>query len=314
MIRMNRMVIRVLATVAAVSLFLGLAACGTTNEASRHDGPITVVASVNQWGTLARQVGGPDVHVTSIVDSIAVDAHDFEPKTSDVARLEKADVTLTNGIGYDAWATKNLEHSSSDAIDISAAEAAGAKEGDNPHLWFSSNARKKVARELESAFVKQRPDKAKTFSARLEAWMETERSLEQRFRQISSEHGGVSYAATEAVVYYLLKDMGLTDGTPVGFARAVASDGEPAPADLKAFRNVLAEGKVAMLVNNEQEADATTKALVKLAGQSGVPVVNVTEQIPPDRRTLNDWIGMLADHVERAMATGAGKESKAHNT
>lgn len=52
-------------------------------------GPINVVASLNQWGSLAAELGGDDVEVTSIVNSTNVDAHDFEPKTSDVAKLSR---------------------------------------------------------------------------------------------------------------------------------------------------------------------------------------------------------------------------------
>jgi zinc/manganese transport system substrate-binding protein len=300
-----RVMIRMFAAIAAASLLMGFGGCGATNGADDAHGPITLVASVNQWGALAHEIGGQDVQVTSIIDSVAVDAHDFEPKTSDIAKLEKADVTLTNGLGYDEWSTKTLEHSNANAIDINAAEVVGAKDGDNPHLWFSAEVRTKVAKQIESALAKQRPEKAKVFEKRLETWMNTERQLERRFGRISSDHAGTSYAATEAVVYYVLKDMGFKDETPQGFMRAVASEGEPAPADLKAFRTVLMDRKVAMLINNEQEADGTTKALVKLAGRSGVPVVGVTEQKPEGEATLNGWIGTLVDRIERALDKGA---------
>ena len=71
-------------------------------------GPINVVASLNQWGSLAAELGGDDVEVTSIVNSTNVDAHDFEPKTSDVAKLSKAQIIVANGAGYDSWATKSM--------------------------------------------------------------------------------------------------------------------------------------------------------------------------------------------------------------
>ena len=71
-------------------------------------GPINVVVSLNQWGSLAAELGGDDVEVTSIVNSTNVDAHDFEPKTSDVAKLSKAQIIVANGAGYDSWATKSM--------------------------------------------------------------------------------------------------------------------------------------------------------------------------------------------------------------
>ena len=142
----------------------GLALCmtfGTTacsGESSQNDDasadsdaqteqitPIEVVASVNQWGSLAEQIGGVHVKVTSILSSTDVDAHDFEPKTDDIGKLQQAQVAVSNGAGYDAWAVKNL---SKDTVSVSAAQMVGAIEGDNPHLWFSSDARNAMAKEL----------------------------------------------------------------------------------------------------------------------------------------------------------------------
>ena len=71
-----------------------------------------------------------------------MDAHDFEPKTADVAALQKAQVVVSNGAGYDAWATKNLTKGT---VSVSAAQMVGAMEGDNPHLWFSNDARNAMA-------------------------------------------------------------------------------------------------------------------------------------------------------------------------
>lgn len=107
--------------------------------------PINVVASVNQWGALAEQIGGVHVKVTSILSSTTEDAHTFEPKTTAVDTLQKAQVVVSNGAGYDSWATKNLER---DTVSVSAAQMVGAVEGDNPHLWFSSDARNAMAKSL----------------------------------------------------------------------------------------------------------------------------------------------------------------------
>lgn len=62
--------------------------------------PIEVVASVNQWGSLAEQIGGVHVKVTSILSSTDVDAHDFEPKTDDIGKLQQAQVAVSNGRGH----------------------------------------------------------------------------------------------------------------------------------------------------------------------------------------------------------------------
>ena len=105
------------AGLSAVLLFATTACAATSPAETEPDnktsvpaptGPINVVASLNQWGSLAAELGGDDVEVTSIVNSTNVDAHDFEPKTSDVAKLSKAQIIVANGAGYDSWATKSM--------------------------------------------------------------------------------------------------------------------------------------------------------------------------------------------------------------
>ena len=110
---------RILAAGITLCTVLGTASCfGASSEPDQPTAPdtpkeqttpINVVASVNQWGALAEQIGGVHVKVTSILSSTTEDAHTFEPKTTAVDTLQKAQVVVSNGAGYDSWATKNLE-------------------------------------------------------------------------------------------------------------------------------------------------------------------------------------------------------------
>ena len=187
------------AGLSAVLLF-ATAACAATSPAETEPdnkssvpaptGPINVVASLNQWGSLAAELGGDDVEVTSIVNSTNVDAHDFEPKTSDVAKLSKAQIIVANGAGYDSWATKSMTKTTNI---VSAASVMGAMEGDNPHLWFSKDARSSMATAITDAYVKALPSKKKAFQKRLKAWQADEKSLES--------DDNVDFAARNDVAY-----------------------------------------------------------------------------------------------------------------
>ena len=140
---------KTLAVIAScTALLLTATACGSntanggndTNNATGSNGDaITVTASVNQWGTLAKELGGDLVNVNSIINSTNTEAHDYEPTTADVNRLHNATVDIVNGADYDAWAVKAAANGK--ATVANAAEAGGKKEGDNPHVWFSAEVR-----------------------------------------------------------------------------------------------------------------------------------------------------------------------------
>ena len=75
---MHRIARIAIAALASVGMLASVAACGRGQLTSEKNGTIEVVASVNQWGTVAKTLGGDNVNVTSIINSTNVDAHDYE--------------------------------------------------------------------------------------------------------------------------------------------------------------------------------------------------------------------------------------------
>ena len=148
---------RALAIAAAAATLLSMAACGSSNAASgksdssgaASSGKIEVVASINQWGSVAEDLGGSNVEVTNIMTKTNVEAHDYEPTSQDVAKFGTAKVAVVNGADYDPWATKAAQPTK--ATLVTAAETAGIKEGDNPHVWFSAKVRSNTADAITAA-------------------------------------------------------------------------------------------------------------------------------------------------------------------
>jgi zinc/manganese transport system substrate-binding protein len=101
---------RLLAASVAIAALTGVSACGSaansTSSDSSSDSKISVIASINQWGSVARDLGGDKVDVTSIMTNTNVEAHDYEATSSDIAKFTSAKVVVVNGADYDPWASK----------------------------------------------------------------------------------------------------------------------------------------------------------------------------------------------------------------
>ncbi|WP_018143564.1 metal ABC transporter solute-binding protein, Zn/Mn family [Alloscardovia criceti] len=300
------------AIVAGVAIF-ALSACGnsattqkTETESSEQttteqaQDPITVVASVNQWGSLAQEIGGEHVKVTSIINSSTVEAHDYEASTAEIAELTSAQVAVLNGANYDAWATKAVSSEKSIST-VNAASIVGAGESDNPHLWFSKDARKAVAEALNKTYAQLLPASKDYFQQQYDAWLKTEDELDTKISEFKTNHEGEKYGATEAVAYYLFSDLGLTDATPQGYANSSANEAEPTAADLQEFQSLIEAHDISFLVNNPQESSDATNMLTGTAGKSDVPVMDITEQIPSQYSTLNQWISALLDELNSTL-------------
>lgn len=56
-----------------------------------------------------------------------------------------------------------------------------------------------------------------------------------------------------------------------------------------------------MLINNVQKADDATNILTGTAHKSDVPVIDVTEQMPADSKSLISWIAQLIKQMNEAV-------------
>lgn len=289
-----------IATLASVGMLVSVAACGSGRSTSEKNGTIEVVASVNQWGTVAKTLGGGNVNVTSIINSTNVDAHDYEPTTSDIAKLQKAQVIIVNGAGYDAWAVKAAQ--SANATIVNAAAVGGVNDGENPHVWFSADVRKAVAQAITEAYEQADAAKKSDFDKLHDQWKSEENNVESKIAEVKQKSDGLAYAATESVASYLAEDMGLTDATPRGYARATANESEPTPTDIKQFTDALKAGEIKLLVVNTQEESELTGKITNAAKSANVPMVELTEQMPEQYDSLTAWMESLVDAFSKAIA------------
>ena len=297
---MHRIARIAIAALASVGMLASVAACGRGQLTSEKNGTIEVVASVNQWGTVAKTLGGDNVNLTSIINSTNVDAHDYEPTTSDIAKLQKAQVIIVNGAGYDAWAVKAAQ--SAKATVVNAAEVGGVKDGDNPHIWFSADVRKAMAQAITDAYAKADSAKKSDFDKLNDQWMTEEGNVEGKIAEVKQKSDGLAYAATESVASYLAEDMGLADATPSGYAQATANESEPTPTDIKQFTDALKAGEIKLLVVNTQEESELTGKITNAAKSANVPMVNLTEQMPEQYDSLTAWMEGLVDAFSKAIA------------
>ena len=288
------------ALLVGLTLLTSLTGCGKSDASpsAARSGPLQVVTSINQWQSLAVDLGGDQARVDTILSNTSTDAHDYEPTTADIARISRADLVIVNGAGIDDWAAKAAETGQARLVDIS--KASGRKAGDNPHLWFSSQGRRAAAKAVHEAYRQLRPDRTADFDRAYQDWQGRQARLDDLIAKARKQTQGRHYAVTESAAYYLCHDLGMEDLAPEGYLQATANESEPSPEDLVAFRQLLASGQLDMLVLNVQEVNRTSKELAIEARKAHVPVFEVSEQRPERYRNLEDWISALVHRVPGA--------------
>jgi zinc/manganese transport system substrate-binding protein len=162
-------------------------------------------------------------------------------------------------------------------------------DGANPHLWYQPSAVTAVADAVTAELSKIDPQGADYFSGRRSAFTSAMAPYNDLIGKIKAQAGGKSYAATETIFDYQAQALGLVNKTPEGYQRASANESDPSPADIDAFRTELAGRHVDVLIYNTQTEGSIPEEIRSAAEQAGVPVVNVTETVPPGQNSFEGW-------------------------
>jgi len=300
-----------IAAVLAVTVSLGVVACssdqtgqatssstsaapsGTATSAAAPAAcpstPVDVVVSVDQWGDIVSELGGACANVKTVLASSSVDPHDYEPSPADAASFAGAKMVVVNGADYDPWASKLAATSAASAPVVSAAEVTKTPDGANPHLWYSPSAVTAVADAVTAELSKIDPQAASYFGDRRSAFTTGLQPYTSLIDKIKVGASGKTYAATEGIFDYQAEAMGLVNKTPEGYQQAAANESDPSPADIQAFNAALASRQIDVLIYNTQTEGSIPEQIRTAAEQAGVPVVEVTETVPPGQTSFEVW-------------------------
>lgn len=261
----------------------------------------SVVAAENFYGDVARQVGGDNVDVASILSNPDQDPHLFETTPTIVRQIAAARIVIFNGADYDAWMDKLLNIAPrAERTVLTVAELVHRKAGDNPHLWYDPATMPTVARALADAFSKADPAHTADYAARLRTVLASLDRVDRKVEEIRARHAGAAITATEPVFGYMAAALGLKVRNE-RFQMAVMNDTEPSARDIAAFEQDLKEHRVRVLLYNKQTGTKLTQRMLDIARRAKVPVVGVTETEPMGT-TYQDWMLMQLSDLQKALA------------
>lgn len=270
---------------------------------------IPVVAAEDFWGSIARQLGGEQVDVRSIIDDPEMHAHDYEPKPSDGAAFATAKVAILNGIGYDAWADDLVAANPSPGRKlVSVGEVVGIKEGGNPHQWYSPRSVDRVIDAVTDALKQAAPPHAAYFDTQREVFRAEKLKRYNELRsQIKAEFDGTPVGATESIFVPMAEDLGLKVLTPLTFQDAIAEGEDPTAADKAAVDKQITGRQIKVLVYNSQNSTPDVASLVDKAKKAGIPVTTLTETPNPKGSLFQDWQTNQLQSLAAALAQATGK-------
>ena len=270
-------------------------------DAGAAAGRIAVVAAENFYGDIARQIGGDQVAVVSIMNNPDQDPHLFETTPGIVRQIAGAQIAVLNGADYDPWMEKLLNAAPQPNRNvIIAADLVHKKPGDNPHLWYDPATMPAVAKALAGAFAAADPAHKNDYEARLATFVASLKPLNDKIAAVRDKYAGAAVTASEPVFGYMAGALKLKMRNEK-FQLAIMNDTEPSARDVAAFENDLKQHKVRVLFYNKQASSKIVQHLIELAKAAKIPVVGITETTPPGL-SFQDWMLTQLNDTEKALA------------
>jgi zinc/manganese transport system substrate-binding protein len=298
------------AGLAVLAIIGTLAGCGRsgTPAGAQADGRFQVVAAENFWGSIAAQLAGEKADVTSIIVDPATDPHSYEPTARDARAIAGAQMTIVNGLDYDAWAPRLLRASrSSGRVELDVGKALNMGEGANPHQWYSPGAVRRVIEAIVAGYDRLDPSAASYFARRERVFLEHDLARYDALRrEIRERYAGTPVGYSESIFRPLGEDLGLKLLTPYSFAKAIAEGDEVTARDKQTVDDQARKRLIKIWVFNSQNVTPDVQRVNELAREQRIPVATVTETLSPAGDSFEQWQSAQLAGLARALRQASG--------
>jgi len=199
----------------------------TTSDSSK----LQVISSFYTLHEFSQNIGQEKVDVTLLVP-VGVEPHDWGPTIKDVQRMQKSDLIIINGIGFENW-VDNLDEidyqgvivDTSNEILVKNLGQEHARTSGDPHIWLNPVYAKTQVQNIANAFSDSDPENQQYYQSNAAKYIEQLDLLDSKIRNELSNcnsdfvafHDAFSYFADE---YNLNQHTIISSNDPHGEATA----------------------------------------------------------------------------------------------
>ncbi len=248
------------------------------------------------------RVGGERVDIVSLIPP-GVEAHDFEPKVSDLIDIAQADLRVYNGAEFEPWVERALDALGGDAppaiesVELLRADLLAAEEREDefdPHVWLSPLKAMAQVGAIVDALSAIRPDLDNEFQSGGMALTRQLESLDDRFRSRLSECGLDTFVTSHAAYGYLASEYGLEQVAVAG----LSPDAEPKPRTLANIANRMSDLGVSHVLIEPIANSRVGDTLAREIGGMTLPLHPLESLTEEEQNSGADYFSIMNQNLE----------------
>lgn len=286
---------------------LGIFALSNISPKTKTDSQkITVVTTLFPLYDFAKNIGQDKVEVSLLLPP-GVEAHTFEPKPSDITKINNADIFVYTGEFMEPWAHDIIEGADKKVkvVDASAniemmkeeheheeeAEHHEAEEehghehgGVDPHIWLDFDNAKIMAENIAKTLSEIDPQNAEYYKNNLKSYQSKLSDLDNSYKN------SLTSCQSKTIVYgghYAFGYMGKRYGLAYESAYGISPDSEPSAQDLAGLISQIRTKKIAYVFFEELVSPKVAETLAKETG-AGLLLLNPAHNLTKDEFEKNE--------------------------
>ncbi len=204
----------VLFCIIALIIFLCAKNINNDNEKEQDNNNFKIVTSFYPVYIMAENItkGASNIELSNMAEVNGGCLHDYTLATSDVKKLENADVFIENGVGIENFTEKLLQiYSEIKVIDSSNGISDIIKEEDeeNGHLWTSIENYKKQVENITEELCKYNPENSEAYKKNSIEYIEKIEEVNSKYKNELKDLSGDKAICLNEAFAYLGRDLNL---------------------------------------------------------------------------------------------------------
>jgi zinc transport system substrate-binding protein len=264
----NQVKLAIIAIVVTITLISFAVFSSDSNHFRKiNESKLQILSSFYPLHEFAQKVGQEKVDVKLLIP-VGIEPHDWEPTIKDVQQMQKSDLIIINGIGFESWTNKLTEMNyqgivvdTSNGIISKNIEEPSTNEHvdttDDPHIWLNPVFAKIQVQNIADAFSKSDPENQKYYEENAAKYIDELDLLDLKIRNELSNCNH-DFVAFHNAFSYFSNEYGLTQHT------ILSSNTPHAEPTAKTLENVINKAKELNLdvIFTEETADPKTSQVI----------------------------------------------------
>ncbi len=256
---------------------------------------LKVISSFNILHEFSQEIGQDKVDAALLVP-MGVEPHDWEPTIRDVQEMQKTDLIIINGIGFENWVDSLDENNyqgmiidtSIGILDKNHDEKNDHDDSIDSHIWLNPAYAKIQVQNIAFAFSNSDPENREFYHTNAEKYVEKLNLLDSRIRnELSScNHDFVSFH--DAFSYF-------ADEYDLNQHTIIASNDLHGEVTAKTLENVISTSKKLNIKVIFSEENASTKTSEIIANEIGGTVLILS---PLEVASDGTYVSKMTDNLE----------------